>query len=154
MTKGECHDCHKYREWLHKHHLKPQHQGGTDADGVIYICGNCHEDRHGGPFGGPTGRGRLATTPEARAKKSKTFKRLWQDPEYRARIMEGRANGKQRDTSKIKEKLQIYWTPERREQRSSKMMELRSKRFWSTSRKWTEEERKQYLERKRPGHLR
>ena len=85
-----CTDCGIDRWKLHRHHIVPKSQGGADdSENVVAICANCHEDRHGGlrtdslPW-------QLAHTPEAKAKRSATFRRLWQDPAYRSRMLEAR----------------------------------------------------------------
>ena len=31
---------------IHRHHIFPQHLGGTDTDGTIYICKKCHNQIH------------------------------------------------------------------------------------------------------------
>lgn len=116
MPEGNCHDCGTFRKWLHKHHLKLQVEGGTDADGVVMICANCHEDRHAGPCGGVT-RGRAANSPTARAKKSKKSKAMWADPKIRKKILESRAEARtsgRRDDKEIGRKIRSWWTPERR----------------------------------------
>jgi hypothetical protein len=51
MAAGNCERCGVHRERLHRHHIKPRAEGGTDADGIELVCANCHEDIHGSPFG-------------------------------------------------------------------------------------------------------
>ncbi len=121
----KCHNCGIERPWLHNHHLKLRSEGGTsDPSNLIRICANCHEDRHGGPCGG-TSRGRLSATPEARAKKGKTFKRLWADPEYREKVLAARKAGKQLDYAAIGKKNSAGWTPERKAAHAAHLSELR-----------------------------
>jgi hypothetical protein len=77
-----CADCGTERPKLHRHHVVPRSQGGSDdQDNIILICANCHEDRHGGPHGGTSSH-----TAEARAKLGDSMRRRWQNPEYRAKI--------------------------------------------------------------------
>jgi hypothetical protein len=101
VARGICQDCGR-EAWLHKHHLKLQAQGGTDADGVVFICGACHDDRHGGPKGGKSGHTpeahakmsaamsarnrRRFENPSERARQSATLQRIWSDPGRRARL--------------------------------------------------------------------
>jgi DNA-binding CsgD family transcriptional regulator len=108
-----CAICGTERPWLHRHHLKPRSEGGTDADGIVRICANCHEDIHGGPCGG-LARGRLANTPEARAKKADALRRRWGDAEYRERMLaKRRAEGQRRLQRPSKEELErLYLTEE------------------------------------------
>jgi len=78
MQQGNCHDCGKFRRSLHRHHLKPRSKGGTDADGTVLLCANCHEDRHGGCFANEV-------SPASRLKHSRNLKKKWRDPKFRAR---------------------------------------------------------------------
>src|SRR5436190_608703 len=85
-----CRRCGTERPWLHTHHIKPRCEGGTDEpENLLRVCSNCHEDLHGGPCGG-TDRGRLAHTPEARAKKSASLRRYYADPANRERLRANR----------------------------------------------------------------
>ena len=112
--EGFCADCKIHRKALHKHHLKPKSEGGTDADGIIYICANCHEDRHGGLLGGNI-RGRLAQSPEAQLKRSLSLKEYWSDPTNRAKQGERlKESWKTRDRQKMSDEMKRIWTPERR----------------------------------------
>jgi len=114
IQSGNCQDCGVFRKHLHKHHLKFKTEGGTDADGVVMICANCHEDRHGGIIGGSL-RGRLSNSPEARAKRSASLKAWWSDPTNRARMSEKRkAMWRTRDRQKQSEVMKAIWTPEKR----------------------------------------
>jgi hypothetical protein len=130
---GNCHDCGVFRKSLHKHHLKARTLGGNDADGVVYICANCHEDRHGGTFGGH--KEGLTNSPAAQKKRSKASKAMWRDPEVRHKILEARKlaieNGR-RDTAAISRKCAAWWTPERRMAQAAKIREARAKRFWAS----------------------
>jgi hypothetical protein len=113
MNSGRCSDCETFRRSLHRHHLKPRCHGGTDKDGIVLLCSNCHEDRHGGNFAlevstksrklhganirkkwkDPKWRKkmiknilraqRISHLPEHEAKRKVASKRLWQDPDYR-----------------------------------------------------------------------
>jgi hypothetical protein len=85
-----CERCGAERQWLHRHHVKPRVEGGTDADGIELLCANCHEDVHGGPFGGAHSR-RLTHSPEASRKRRRSLRMQWADPEYREAIMASRA---------------------------------------------------------------
>jgi hypothetical protein len=126
MEQGNCSDCGVFRRWLHGHHLKPRIEGGQDADGKIRICANCHEDRHGGPFGGIL-RGRTSATPAARRKKSKTLRKLWQDPEYRRKTLAGQEKARpNRDNQAIGAKIAATWTPERRAAQSKLITEIKA----------------------------
>ena len=112
--QGKCKDCGTFRKSLHKHHLKPRSKGGTDKDGVVYICANCHEDRHGGTYANEVSEKsrkrhsrnlrkkwkdpkwrkkmikiirkaqKISLQPEHNAKRGKASKRIWSDPNYRA----------------------------------------------------------------------
>lgn len=85
MPSGTCERCAAHRNWLHKHHLVLQCEGGTDADGILMICANCHEDVHGGPMGGDSVRHRRHN-PEINARRAEAMKRRWADPEYAAKM--------------------------------------------------------------------
>lgn len=89
MSNGTCQDCGSDRWKLHRHHIKPKSQGGSDdPSNLAFICSNCHEDRHG-----PSGESepwRLAQTPEARAKQAQSMRLRWTDPGYRERVMAAR----------------------------------------------------------------
>lgn len=88
-----CEHCGTERQTLHRHRKTPGVEGGQYEDGNIeMICGNCHEDEHGGPFGGVL-RGRLSDSPESKAKKSSAMKAKWEDPEYRSRVVEAQKEG-------------------------------------------------------------
>ena len=114
MKSGNCKLCGVFRKHLHKHHVKPRSKGGTDADGVLMLCANCHEDQHGGTFGGSL-KGGLANSPEARAKKSLKSKAYWADPTNRARRSElMKEMWKTRDRKKQSEVMRKIWTPEKR----------------------------------------
>ena len=90
VQSGTCEICGAERPWLHKHHLKPQVEGGTDDDGVVFICASCHEDVHGGPYGGIL-KGRTSASPESLEKRSKTMLAKWDDPAYRDKQTVSRA---------------------------------------------------------------
>jgi hypothetical protein len=99
--RGHCHRCGFGPRSLHTHHKIPRSQGGTDDPANIeHLCANCHEDEHGGPMGGSLGN-RLAHTPEAKAKRSATFRRLWGDPDYRKRQSESRRTSWARETDRV-----------------------------------------------------
>jgi hypothetical protein len=118
------------RNSLHKHHLKPRSRGGTDADGVVYICANCHETRHGGTFGGH--KEGLTNTPEVQQKKSEAMKRIWNDQQYRNQNIASRVEAwKSRDRKPMQEFWQEWWTPERRAQRGAEISKRRATRFWN-----------------------
>lgn len=85
-----CQRCGTERPWLHTHHVKARCEGGTDEPGNLQrVCANCHEDIHEGPYGG-VHRGRLANTPEARAKKGESLRRYYADPTNHAALVERR----------------------------------------------------------------
>ena len=129
MKPTRCSDCNTERKWLHKHHLKLQSSGGTDADGVVYLCANCHEDRHGGPCGGQ-GRGRLAHSKAAQIKRAQTLKLLWSDPKYRAKQIRSRKHAwKTRDRSAQAQVMANIWTPTKRRQHSAMMTKIQRKRI-------------------------
>lgn len=85
-----CENCGVERAYLHRHHVKPRVEGGTDDDGIRRLCANCHEDEHGGPFGGVLSR-RLTHSPEASRRRRRSLRMQWADPEYREAIMAKRA---------------------------------------------------------------
>lgn len=89
MPSGTCARCGAQRGWLHKHHLKLQCEGGTDADGTELVCANCHEDIHEGPMGGKSVAHRRHN-PEVNARRSEAMRKQWQDPEARARMLADR----------------------------------------------------------------
>ena len=76
-----CDDCGTDRPRLHKHHLKLKALGGTDADGVVFLCPNCHDDRH-------LEHGTVPLSEEARAKLSASLRRHYADPTNRAALSE------------------------------------------------------------------
>lgn len=51
MSAGTCERCGTARAHIHRHHIKPRSEGGTDEDGIELLCANCHEDEHGSPYG-------------------------------------------------------------------------------------------------------
>lgn len=71
MPAGKCERCGTFRRWLHRHHKKPRAEGGTDADGVEFICANCHEDEHESPFGQKVRAQRRRAAREKTASKKK-----------------------------------------------------------------------------------
>lgn len=129
-----CHDCGVRRPWLHFHHIKPKSQGGSDEpDNLIEICSNCHEDRHGGPYGGLNGGNRMAHTPEAKAKRRASLLRRWQDPEYRAKTLAAMREGiKKRDNRAIGEKNRAAWTPEKRAAHAARISAIRKANPWAS----------------------
>lgn len=61
--KRICQICAVERRWLHRHHIIPKSHGGSnDPSNLTEMCANCHEDEHGGPFGGTVSRHRKYTT--------------------------------------------------------------------------------------------
>lgn len=80
MPTGLCERCANQRNWLHKHHVKLQCDGGTDSDGLLWLCANCHEDVHGGPMGGDSVKHRRQSA-EARQKRAESLQRYWASPE-------------------------------------------------------------------------
>ena len=79
--QGICQDCGTFRKYLHKHHIVPKSQGGSDAaDNLVALCANCHEDRHGGSF-------HKAVSEKSRNKHGKRLRRMWRDPKFRARMI-------------------------------------------------------------------
>ena len=129
-----CHDCGLKRKWLHRHHLIPKSQGGSnDLGNIIEICANCHEDRHGGPFGGIIGGNRLAHAPAAKAKRRSTMLALWRDPEYRERMVDAHRRAvKHRDWKATAEKIKAHWTPEKRAAHAKRIQKTRAATFWSS----------------------
>lgn len=116
VMEGNCEKCGAHRKSLHKHHWKLQSEGGTDADGISWLCANCHEDEHGGPCGGG-GNHRLSQTPTANLKRSISCTLLWGDVDHRRRVLEGQAKARtdgKRDDKAIGRKVAAAWTPERR----------------------------------------
>lgn len=103
MPSGTCAHCGAERRWLHKHHLKLQCDGGTDADGTELICANCHEDVHEGPMGGRSVAHRRHN-PEINAKRSEAMRQQWADPEARARML---ATRRPRVSPSVEERLAI-----------------------------------------------
>lgn len=101
MPAGTCSDCGIERWKLHRHHVIPKSQGGSNDEGnLVRICANCHEDRHG-----PNGEvepWRLANTPEARAKRSESMRRLWADPEFREKMV---AIRRQQFTPEVRQRM-------------------------------------------------
>jgi len=86
-----CERCGVERPKLHRHHLLPKALGGADdGDNLVRLCSNCHEDYHHDPTKPEHYPWRLAHTPDAKAKRSATFRRLWQDPTYRTKMLEAR----------------------------------------------------------------
>jgi hypothetical protein len=123
MPLGTCEICSAERGWLHKHHLKPQCEGGTDADGIQWLCVNCHEDLHEGPMGGKSMQAKR-NTPEARAKKAEAMRKQWADPEFRAKM---EAKRSRQFTPEVRAKMaqgtKRAWearTPEEKEAHSAK----------------------------------
>jgi methylphosphotriester-DNA--protein-cysteine methyltransferase len=86
MPAGYCARCGAERRWLHKHHLKFQCDGGTDADGTMLVCANCHEDVHEGPMGGKSVAHRRHN-PEVNARRAEAMRKKWEDPEVRAKML-------------------------------------------------------------------
>jgi len=129
-----CHDCGRSRPWLHFHHIVPKSQGGSDdPENLIEICANCHEDRHGGPYGGLQGGSRMAHTPEAIAKRRASLLRRWQDPEYRAKHVAAMREGiKKRDNVALAEKLRTIWTPEKRAAHGAHISGIRKANPWAS----------------------
>jgi hypothetical protein len=84
MPQGYCERCGFSRRWLHKHHLKFQCDGGTDADGTMLICANCHEDVHEGPMGGKSAMHKRQS-PTARAKRAASLRSAWERGAFEAR---------------------------------------------------------------------
>ena len=128
-----CEKCGCPRNWLHRHHVIPKSQGGSDdPSNILRICANCHEDAHGGLFGGPIGGNPTAHTPEAKAKRRATMRALWDDPEYRARQSAALAEGiRKRDNKALSEKLKAAWTPERKAAQAIRIKEIREKVYWN-----------------------
>jgi hypothetical protein len=43
---GNCKICGIYRESLHRDHIQPRWDGGSDEpDNIQFICANCHQDK-------------------------------------------------------------------------------------------------------------
>lgn len=77
-----CEECGVARQYLHRHHIVPRYKGGGDEpENIKRLCANCHEDVHGGPFGGTIGP-RASASPEARRKKSVSGKAAWAAGRY------------------------------------------------------------------------
>lgn len=79
MAAGECERCGTQRPWLHRHHVKPKHQGGTDEDGIALLCANCHEDEHGGPMVGQRVRAERRRAKREASVPAETLRRLYVD---------------------------------------------------------------------------
>src|SRR5579863_1768858 len=129
-----CQKCGCGRRWLHRHHIVPKSKGGSDdAKNILQICANCHEDEHGGMFGGPLGGNRTAHTPEAKAKRSATMRAKWKDPKYRSKHLAALKRGlKKVDQSEKARKVRAAWTPQRRAAQAKRLSEIRSKHFWAS----------------------
>lgn len=129
-----CAKCGIGRRWLHRHHIIPKSQGGSnDSSNILQLCANCHEDEHGGRFGGAVGGNRTAHTPQAEAKRSATMLELWKDPDFRARHLKGLREGQAKVDQKTKgERIRAAWTPERRAAHAQHLSEIRKTRFWAS----------------------
>lgn len=129
---GLCNRCGAGPRGLHTHHKCPRSQGGTDdPTNIEKLCANCHEDEHGGPMGGSLGNA-AAHTPEAKAKRSATLKRLWQDPTYRRQHSEGRKRAWAADPERRQRTSELIrrWyveNPEAASERAQKIAAARNK---------------------------
>jgi len=118
-----CQACGVDFPWLHKHHIVARSQGGSDdPSNLVDLCPNCHALRHGGPIGGMLNGRALSHTPEVRAKRAKTMRTLWTDPDYR----------RQQSESRLK-----AWTKERKKEFGPKMRALRERVFTEKGKGWS-----------------
>jgi hypothetical protein len=81
-----CSECGIERTSIHRHHVIPRSQGGTEErSNIRLLCANCHEDTHGGTYGGPELHRRHAHTPEANAKRAASMRRAWAEGRFASR---------------------------------------------------------------------
>ncbi len=125
----QCHDCGVERKWLHKHHILPRSLGGGDeAENLVSICSNCHEERHEGPYGGVL-KGRLSNSPQAKAKKSETMKAKFADPIWRAKWEATlyKAHTPEKEANRTAGIHRFYAVPENRERVAEALREVASR---------------------------
>jgi len=145
----KCADCGIERPSLHTHHIIPRSQGGTgEPSNLVVLCANCHEDRHGGSFGKYVNGLSLSHTPEAEKKKSETMRKLWSDPQYKAKIIPLLNAGLARMTPEQRaaksRKLSAAFTPESKKYHAqmSHTPEAKVKRSKAMVRLWADPEYK------------
>jgi hypothetical protein len=69
---------------------------------------------------------RMAASPEARQKKSRTFKALWANPEWREKQLLRQEDGRLKmDRNAMGQHISAAWTPERRAAQAERMSKLR-----------------------------
>jgi hypothetical protein len=78
---------------------------------------------------------RLAATPEARQKKSRTFKSLWANQEWREKQLVRQEAGRLRmDRRTMGQHISAAWTPERRAAQAERMSKLRQRQILEAQR--------------------
>ena len=76
---GHCVKCGVFRECLHRDHIVPKWQEGTEDDSNIqYLCANCHEDKSIAE----------TRTPEFAVWQALTNRLRWKDPVFRKKTLE------------------------------------------------------------------
>lgn len=112
---GNCSDCGALRRFLHSHHIIPRSHGGSDEpDNLALICGNCHEDRHYGVYGGPALSRTRSHTPEAQRKRSESLRKAWAEGRFDSR-RERNPEGEARRIAATREAMALRSTKERME---------------------------------------
>jgi hypothetical protein len=76
---GHCVKCGVFRECLHRDHIVPKWQDGTEDDSNIqYLCANCHENKSIAEV----------RTPEFAIWQALTNRLRWKDPVFRKKTLE------------------------------------------------------------------
>ena len=81
MVSGYCVKCGTWRRSLHRDHVIPRFEGGSDdLANIQLLCGNCHEDKTAEDLK------RFRHSPESRAKMKDSALKRTSDPAVRAEI--------------------------------------------------------------------
>lgn len=84
---GNCALCGTFRKSLHRDHIIPRFEGGSDDDSNLQlICANCHEDKTALDLK------RVKRSPEVRARVSASLKAYWTPERKRAHSEKLKAN--------------------------------------------------------------
>lgn len=122
---ANCSKCGIERDSIHRHHIVPRSRGGTDeAANIQLLCANCHEDIHGGSYGGPSLHRAHSNTPEANAKRASSMRRAWAEGRFAARP----PRTPEQEAFRIERARQAraeVMTPERERERSEKSARTR-----------------------------
>jgi hypothetical protein len=79
---------------------------------------------------------RLAASPEARQKRSRTFKALWANQEWREKqLLRQEAGRLKMDRKRMGEHISAAWTPERRAAQAERMSKLRRRQVLEAQRR-------------------